>query len=106
VDAVPMAYHCFSLSKVYYINYISSIVADYFSDPKPCEANLQQPTIQADLETQCKEVKIKSCLMIHDVSTCWNSTALMLECLLELQEALKLLVVMEEHNKPCGVRLS
>jgi hypothetical protein len=34
---------CFSLSKVYYINYISSTVADYLSDPKPCEANLQQP---------------------------------------------------------------
>jgi hypothetical protein len=44
--------------------------------------------------------------MICDISTHWNSTALMLECVLELREALKLLVVMEEHNKPRGVRLS
>lgn len=44
--------------------------------------------------------------MIRDVSTRWNSTALMLERALELREALKLLVVMEEHNKPRGVRLS
>lgn len=64
------------------------------------------PTIRADLETQCKEVKIKPRLMIRDVSTRWNSTALMLERALELREALKLLVVMEEHNKPRGVRLS
>lgn len=34
---------CFSLSKVYYINYISSTVADYFSDLKPCKVDLQQP---------------------------------------------------------------
>jgi hypothetical protein len=44
--------------------------------------------------------------MICDVSTHWNSIALMLECALELWEALKLLVVMEEHNTPRGVRLS
>lgn len=44
--------------------------------------------------------------MIRDVSTRWNSTALMLERALELREALKLLVVMEEHNKPRGVHLS
>jgi hypothetical protein len=44
--------------------------------------------------------------MIRDVSTRWNSTALMLERALELWEALKLLVVMEEHNKPRGVCLS
>jgi hypothetical protein len=45
-------------------------------------------------------------LMICNISTRWNSTALMLECALELWEALKLLVVMEEHNKSHGVCLS
>jgi hypothetical protein len=44
--------------------------------------------------------------MIHDFSTRWNSMVLMLECALELREALNLLVVMEEHNEPSGLRLS
>ncbi|KIM91753.1 hypothetical protein PILCRDRAFT_83832 [Piloderma croceum F 1598] len=64
------------------------------------------PTIHADLELQCKAVKIKPLLMICDVSTRWNSTASMLERALQLREALKLLVVMEQHNRPRGARLT
>ena len=44
--------------------------------------------------------------MVRDVSTCWNSTASMLERALQLREALKLLIVMEQHNRPRGARLS
>jgi hypothetical protein len=63
------------------------------------------PTILADLEFQCKAVKIKPVLMVRDVSTRWNSTASMVERALQLREALKLLVVMEQHNRPRGARL-
>ena len=44
--------------------------------------------------------------MIRDVSTRWNSTASMLERALQLREALKLLVVMEQHNRPQGAQLA
>jgi len=44
--------------------------------------------------------------MVRDVSTCWNSTTSMLEQALQLWEALKLLVVMEPHNRAQGVRLA
>ena len=44
--------------------------------------------------------------MIRDVSTRWNSTASMLERALQLREALKLLVVMEQHNRLRGARLA
>jgi hypothetical protein len=64
------------------------------------------PTIRADLETQCKAVKIKPLLMIRDVSTRWNSTASMLERALQLREALQILVVEKEHNRPRGARLA
>jgi len=37
--------------------------------------------------------------MVRDVVTHWNSTASMLEWLLQLREALMLLVGMEQHNK-------
>ena len=43
--------------------------------------------------------------MVRDVSTRWNSTASMVEQALQLREALKLLVVMEQHNRPRGARL-
>ena len=43
--------------------------------------------------------------MVRDVSTRWNSTASMVERALQLREALKLLVVMEQHNRPRGARL-
>jgi hypothetical protein len=64
------------------------------------------PTICADLKIQCKTVKITPRLMIHDVATCWNSTASLLERALELREALMLLVGMEQHNKARGARLN
>ena len=44
--------------------------------------------------------------MVRDVPTRWNSTTSMLEQALQLWEALKLLVVMEQHNRPQGARLS
>lgn len=44
--------------------------------------------------------------MIRDVSTRWNSTAELIQRSLDLQQPLKTLVVMAEHNKPRGVRLS
>ena len=43
--------------------------------------------------------------MIRDVSTRWNSTAELIQRALELEEALKILVLMEAHNKSQGVRL-
>jgi hypothetical protein len=43
--------------------------------------------------------------MVRDVSTRWNSTASMIERALQLREALKLLVVMEQHNRARGARL-
>ena len=62
--------------------------------------------IRADLEMQCKTTKITPCLMVRDVSTRWNSTASMLERVLQLREALMLLVGMEQHNKPRGAHLN
>jgi len=44
--------------------------------------------------------------MVRDVSTRWNSTASMLERALQLREALKLLTVMEQHNRARGARLA
>lgn len=43
--------------------------------------------------------------MIRDVSTRWNSTAELIQRALELEDALKILVLMEAHNKSQGVRL-
>ena len=64
------------------------------------------PTIGANLEIQCKTVKITPRLMIRDVATRWNSTASLLEQALQLQEAIMLLVGMEQHNKAQGARLN
>ena len=44
--------------------------------------------------------------MIRDVATRWNSTASLLERALQLQEAIMLLVGMEQHNKAQGARLN
>ena len=44
--------------------------------------------------------------MVRDVLTRWNSTASMLERALQLREALKLLTVMEHHNRARGTRLA
>lgn len=44
-------------------------------------------------------------LMIRDVPTRWNSTAELVGRALKLRDALKLLVIMEDYNKPRGVRL-
>ena len=44
--------------------------------------------------------------MVRDVSTRWNSTTSMLERALQLREALKLLTVMEQHNRSRGARLA
>ena len=43
--------------------------------------------------------------MIRDIPTRWNSTAELIGRALELREPLKLLVIMQEYNKPHGVRL-
>jgi hypothetical protein len=45
--------------------------------------------------------------MIHDVATCWNSTAKMIQHVLHLAPALKILVIRAEHKKPgCGIHLA
>jgi hypothetical protein len=44
--------------------------------------------------------------MIRDVSTRWNSTAELVQRALELKNALKILVVKADHNKPRGIRLA
>ncbi|KAJ6583753.1 hypothetical protein B0H10DRAFT_1688795, partial [Mycena sp. CBHHK59/15] len=49
--------------------------------------------------------KVTPRLMIRDVATRWNSTAMLLQRAIELRDALKLLVVMEEHNRARGARL-
>lgn len=38
--------------------------------------------------------------MIRDVPTHWNSTAKLIQHVLELAPALKILIVKAEHNKP------
>jgi len=38
--------------------------------------------------------------MVRDVATRWNSTAELLERALQLREALSLLVISEQHNRP------
>lgn len=43
--------------------------------------------------------------MIRDVATRWNSTTELIGRALQLREPLKLLVIMQEYNKPRGVRL-
>ncbi|KAJ7939279.1 hypothetical protein B0H13DRAFT_1851013 [Mycena leptocephala] len=66
---------------------------------------VHSPTIKADLAAACMRSEITPRLMVRDVSTRWNSTAELLQRGLELREALKLLVVMQEHNRPRGARL-
>ena len=43
--------------------------------------------------------------MVHDIATRWNSTAELLERALQLCEALHLLVISEQHNRPRSARL-
>ena len=43
--------------------------------------------------------------MVRDVATRWNSTAELLERALQLREALNLLVISEQHNRPRSARL-
>ena len=43
--------------------------------------------------------------MVRDVSTRWNSTAELIQRALELKDALNILVIKAEHNRPRGVRL-
>ena len=53
----------------------------------------------------CIKGKIKPLLMVRDVATRWNSTAELLERALQLREALNLLVISEQHNRPRSARL-
>lgn len=98
----------FSLSKVGYCcrylgcNHLLTIPQIRNLAKRICNSS----TIRADLELQCKAVKIKPLLMVRDVSTRWNSTASMLERTLQLREALQVLVVEKEHNRPRGARLA
>ena len=43
--------------------------------------------------------------MVRDVATRWNSTTELLERALQLRDALNLLVIAEQHNRPRSVRL-
>jgi len=63
------------------------------------------PTIRADLEAACIKSKIKPLLMVRDIATRWNSTAELLGRALQLREALNLLVISEQHNRPRSARL-
>ena len=53
----------------------------------------------------CSRSATPEALMIRDVATRWNSTAELIGRALDLCKALKLLVIMQEYNKPRGVRL-
>jgi hypothetical protein len=44
-------------------------------------------------------------MMVRDVAMRWNSTAELLERALQLREALNLLVIAEQHNRPRSARL-
>lgn len=63
------------------------------------------PTLRADLESACVRSKTKAVLMVRDVATRWNSTAELVERALQLREALSLLVISEQHNRPRSARL-
>ncbi|KAJ3490696.1 hypothetical protein NLJ89_g11414 [Agrocybe chaxingu] len=67
---------------------------------------VNSPTIREDLAQCCKQVNIEAKLMVRDVATRWNSTAALVKRAIDLEPALQILVVMSEHNKPRGVRLS
>jgi hypothetical protein len=67
---------------------------------------VNSPTIKEDLVSSCTEARIPVKLMIRDVSTRWNSTAELVQRALELKNALKILVVKADHNKPRGVCLA
>lgn len=66
---------------------------------------VNSPTLRADLESCCRDVKIESKLMVRDVSTRWNSTSELVKRAIELKSALAILVVKAEHNRARGVRL-
>lgn len=55
------------------------------------------------MDLLCTEAGITIKQMIWDVATRWNSTAELLQCAIELKEALKILVLKAEYNKPRGV---
>lgn len=66
---------------------------------------VNSPTIKAALSAACTRSKITPRLMVRDVATRWNSTAELIKRALDLRDALTLLVVQQEHNRPKGVRL-
>ncbi len=67
---------------------------------------VNSPTIKEDLVSSCTEARIAAKLMIRDVSTWWNSTAELVQRALELKDALRILVIKADHNKPRGVCLA
>lgn len=67
---------------------------------------INSPTLKADLEAECLRAGVEEKQMIRDVQTRWNSTAELIQRALDLKEPLKALIVKQEYNKPCGIRLA
>ncbi|KAF7371898.1 Zinc finger BED domain-containing protein 4 [Mycena venus] len=63
------------------------------------------PTPRIDLFKACKKCDVAPLLMVRNVSTQWNSTAMLLKRAVELKEPLKMLVGMEVHNCSRSARL-
>jgi hypothetical protein len=66
---------------------------------------VHSPTVRHDLQNCCNLTQVPSVQMVRDVATRWNSTTELIGRALQLRDPLKLLVIMEEYNKPRGVRL-
>lgn len=62
-------------------------------------------TIIEALYDICETLGVDKKHMIADVLTRWNSTAELVQCALELRDALDQLVLMLEFNKPKGICL-
>lgn len=60
---------------------------------------VNSPTICVDLQTACAKIDTKEALMVHDISTHWNSTSELLERAIKLHRALNLLVGHEQDNQ-------
>lgn len=98
LNATELRLGLLSITKVHFIlNFSTRSIIYNWTASKPGK--------QKDLSVSCGEASLSVKQMVRDVSTRWNSTAELIQRALDLKDALNVLVIKAEHNRPRGVRL-